>query len=775
MKHSDPAAKGLPANNDPVAGSESPSTPRKPGTLLAGLLPSEPGSVAAKPAAPNRARPGDLSVEDAVALARSGISIVRARWIWGAAAAVAAGLVVGLVLLRKPTEHTAVTTMLAKSTLDQILQTEVAPNPNLQDQENALRNHLSVMESRRFSVAITEEFTDAEIALVLAPYLKSGDTPSRVAFESFVAGRIGAERERGREFFELSFSHVDPDIAVMVADRIAATYLKLVQREFRSANLAASEILRDQARELQDEINTLEDQRRQYRIEHNIISVEENQGMVGDRLRRLDVDRSELRLQRVRLEAQLAGAQTDMAASSMPFDNPLLASFGNNRELRQELDRLEAQREVLASRYGVAHPRMRDIDASIRGVRQNLSKNFQLALRDLEAQLASVRAIEAQLQEEFNASFSEGVEIEKLANRYLLLGSEAATKRETLYEILRRVHNAGVVSQLPADVMRVVDPAFIQPPRLPWKLVYLVFTFGVAAAAFLGMPLLLHVLDERIKSATDVEKVLGKELLGGLPRLVDVRPEDQGHIVRNNVDRLNVEAVMSIVARIDLDSKRAAHKAFLVTSTAPGEGKSTIAANLASAFTRLGKRTVLVDCDFRLPRQHIIHRTSNERGFLAWARAGFPQEGLFDPRSLLGIQELTDGTHFIPAGGEESQPTQMLVAKPTAWLFDQLRSRYDVVLIDTPAAGLFQDALVLSRFAHDTLVVAREAKAPVSRIVRTIADVDKTQAPVLGVILNAYTGAGPNARLSDRRSYGQYGYGAPAVDTVAHKAAMQAS
>ncbi|MGH8019288.1 MAG: GumC family protein [Opitutaceae bacterium] len=737
--------------------------------LLPGLMPGD----AAKTKSAGRA--GDLSFEEAVALFRKGVAIVRSRWINGIAAALIVGGGIGYMLMTKRPEYTAVTSMLAQSALDEILKTEVGVGLNAQDQENALRNHLSVMESRRFTVAITEEFTDEEIASVMEPYLKSEDKPTRAAFELFVAGRLGVDRERGREFFVLSFHHADPEIAVMVADRISAAYLKLVQKEFRNANLAASEILRRQAEDLQDEISAIEDQRRDYRKEHNIISVEENQGILAERLRRIDQKRSDIRIQRVQLEAQVAAAERDIAATPMPFDNPLLAGFGNNQQLRQELDRLIAQREVLASRYGSKHPKMRDIDANIRGVEENIAKNFELAFRDLKSQYETSLTIENQLEAEFTEAFGAGIEIEKLANRYLVLGSEVSTKRETLFELLRRVNKAGVVSQLPADVMRVVDPAFIQKPRLPKKLVYAGMAGFMAAAAFIGVPLLLHLFDERIKSATDVEKVLGKELLGGIPRLANIRTEDRAQVVRDNVDPANVEALMSIVAQLDLASKKSSQKSFLVTSTVPGEGKSTVVSNLAAGFTRLGKRTIIFDCDYRRPTQHTLHRATNKTGFLAWARAGFPQDAVFEPEGLLGLCELSDGTRLIPAGGDDPQPTQYLVAKPTAWLFDQLKSRYDIILIDTPPAGLFQDALVLSRFAQETLLVAREARAPVTQIRRTISDIDKTQAPVLGIILNDFSSHSLNPRLAHGYSYGQYGYAAAAARTANARAAAPAA
>ena len=553
-----------------------------------------PSGRPAQPKAP-AAPAGDLTIAELAALMRTGVAVVRSRLVWASAAALVVVVMFGALIFKMRPEHTAVTTMLAQNSLDQIIRVGPDTHGNTQDEENSLRNHLSVMQSRRFSVMLAGEFSDAEMASIQGPYLPSGEAPSKASFEEMLSDKILVERERGREFFTIKFKHPDPDIAVLVVDRITTAYLKLVGNEFKQITIAASDILQQQANALKNDISTLEDQRRDYRLKEGIISVEENQGLLAERLKRLDIGLSDTRIQRVKLETQIAEARADLNRTPTPFENPILASYSNNALLRQALDQLNNQRDVLAQRYGPNHPKMIEVLLQINATMGTLRNNFDLAYRDLKAQLDASRTTENQLQSDFDKSFQASIEIDKKANRYLILGAEIEAKRTTLLELLNKVSKTGVITQLPSDIMKVVDPGYIDKPRLPKTLLVAVVGLFFALGAFVTVPFMLHAFDARLRGTNDIEKALGKDLLGCVPQLGRVRIEDRPHIVRNNVDLSHVEAFTSIASQVEFNSKHATPRVLLVTSTLPGEGKSLMVSNLASAFTKIGRKTVIID------------------------------------------------------------------------------------------------------------------------------------------------------------------------------------
>jgi capsular exopolysaccharide synthesis family protein len=188
-----------------------------------------------------------------------------------------------------------------------------------------------------------------------------------------------------------------------------------------------------------------------------------------------------------------------------------------------------------------------------------------------------------------------------------------------------------------------------------------------------------------------------------------------------------------------------------------------VAANLAAAYKRLGKRIVIIDLDLRRPSQQRFHAIDSKNGFLGWARSGYPLNDLLSPTGPLGVLALPDGTHLIPAGGSEEQPSPFLMSENLGTLVRELKSHYDVVVIDTPPAGVFQDALILARLAQDRILVAREAKAPVEHVKKTISDFEKASSGFAGFVLNGFNPRAAHQKLRYSYSDNSYrdGYGKP--------------
>jgi succinoglycan biosynthesis transport protein ExoP len=709
----------------------------------------------------------ELTLSDVGPLIRQLLVQIRARWILALVSAVTVTAGAAWLIFHNPADFVAETTMLAQSPLDKILNTTDASNsgisadPGQLAQENALRNHMSVMTSRTFYKKLEDGLTADEKAAVLAPYPdKTGASDEDRLFGLFDKN-IDIERERGRDFYTIDVRHRNADVATMLAERFTAQYLDYLQSVFRKASQDAMGILKKQADDLSNEMRGIEDRRREYRKTYNLISVEENQSIISERLRRINAALSDVRVMRVGAETQLQQAKVDMALTPTPYNNSVLATFGNTPDLRAKLDSFVAERDVLATVFGPNHPKMIEANGQIEGVKRTIVGNFQTALADLQSKYEIAVASEKQLNDELTSAFNQSLDIDKLASSFNTLGDELDAKQKTQTELLKHIADTAISGQMPANVMSVVDPAFLKPFSLKRLLLLVALLMMLFGGTFVGTPILMHLFDEKLSASADLETVLGKELLGAVPRLSKTRTEDRPHIVRDNVDFGSVEAFLSIVGQFDLISKKPMPRRLIVTSTLPGEGKSMAASNLASTYTRLGRRTLLADFDFRRPTQSVLQQIPMDtRGVLNWAAAGFPESpDLFQVGGPLGIISLPDGTHFLPSGGTDPQPTRYLIAAGMAQMFEQLSGEFDIVIIDTPPAGVFQDALILAKYSHETILIARDGKAQTAQVQRVIADLEKTPSPVVGVVLNAFAPGATHPHMAYRHLAEKYGYG----------------
>jgi capsular exopolysaccharide synthesis family protein len=700
----------------------------------------------------------DFSIKELVELISQVLLVIRAKWYWGAFGALLVAGPIAYLLFTRPVEQTVETALLAQSTLDKVIGTHADPGAaSDQSHENSLRNHLSMMTSRKFRTRLEASFTPEEKTLIAGPYLKPGAVVDDDFFQDFFDGKISIERERGREYYTISVSHVAPATAIMVADRMAAEYLDYVQQAYKKANIEGYTALEKQAKVIRSDIAQVESERLDFRKKNGIISRADNQGILTERLKRLDASLTDIRVKRRGLETLTKQAQLDRAKSKYPWDNSYLAGFANNELLRQEMDRQIAQRSVLASRYGPNHPKMRDIDSAITGIESSIQRNFDVAVRDLESQLDVAQQNEALLKAEFDGAFNSSIEIEKLASNYEILSAGVDSKIITLNELEKKIGEASISSKLPADFMQIVDPAYLVKRRIPKQVVYGLAVAFLAFGTFLTCPLLASALDERVSGTSDTEKVLGLELVGAV-RTLKIRAEERAHVVRNKLDLVIAEAFVGIAGHLETGSAQGYPMVVVVTSTLPGEGKSLIASNLASTFRQLGKKTVLVDLDLRRPTQHTLHGVNQEQGFRVWARAGCPLDSLLGQTGLLGLRKLVDGTDLLCSGGAEPQPSQYFIGESMERLMGHLKGSYDVIILDTPPAGVFQDALMLSRYATARVLVARESVAPVVQARQVIAEFAKAKLPFQGVVLNGFIPRNANKKLAYGYKGAAHGY-----------------
>jgi polysaccharide biosynthesis transport protein len=205
---------------------------------------------------------------------------------------------------------------------------------------------------------------------------------------------------------------------------------------------------------------------------------------------------------------------------------------------------------------------------------------------------------------------------------------------------------------------------------------------GLAFAFFVAF------IDDRVKSAFDIEAVVGLPLIGIIPQIKKMEQPDKAQIVINNADRQVSEAFLTLHSSLRLKDESKNAQCILITSTIPGEGKSFTTTNLALTFAAHGERVAIVDCDLRKPNIHQSFRLENRKGVIDVC-AG---TATIDDVVIRGVHPNLD---IIPTGGRAKNPTQILNGKNFESMIADLRKRYDRIFFDTPPLAAVSDAMII--------------------------------------------------------------------------------
>ena len=199
--------------------------------------------------------------------------------------------------------------------------------------------------------------------------------------------------------------------------------------------------------------------------------------------------------------------------------------------------------------------------------------------------------------------------------------------------------------------------------------------------------------------------------------------------VKENPKSLLAEAYRGLRTSLEYTSVDKKLKTLVVTSSNPGEGKSTVSGNLAFVLAQGGKKVIIVDADLRKPTIHKKFRVANTAGLT---------DCLIGKKKVNEVvNKIEDNVHIITAGQKTPNPAEMVSSKAMEDLIAALKDVYDYVIIDTPPVRNINDGVVLSAKVDGTILVVRAGVTKSVDIVKGYKELEKVKSNVVGTVLNA--------------------------------------
>ena len=526
-------------------------------------------------------------------------------------------------------------------------------------------------------------------------------------------------------------------------------YKKNARQQVSGDTLAS---ISDQMQRWERDLNTEQDELLAFERTNNLAILQEEATVAGSYLTKLKTELSDLQL-----EARLLDATTnnpDLAASGMfgvNSDMPSAPSAGaasDQQSPQNQVALLKLEREKLSKYLRPKHPKIVKLDADIERAEQ-LQAIYQHQNRDqltvakqanqlkTENVLASIKEWEAKVTEA-NTSIGEADRLKLNVDR-----------TQSVYDRLALlVQNVGISRDIDQETLAILEPA------LPAKRSYsseksgLVLAIVGGLAAGLGIVFLIGFRDDRFTSVAEVSSSLGDSVVGLLPQMSQAGGGLMPLLALNDPRHIYAESYRSLrSALLFLATEGERPKVLLIASATPGDGKSTVATNLARTLALSGSRVLLVDGDLRKGHLHRLLGLQREPG-LAELLAQ-----TCDPDKVKQQDSLPNLT-FISCGRYDSgNPGDLFLGSGLDQILVRWRQEFDFVVIDSSPVFAADDASCLAPKVDGTLFVVRNRQSSARQVHEALDLLAQRQARILGIVFN---GVDATARSYHYYKYADY-------------------
>jgi succinoglycan biosynthesis transport protein ExoP len=580
---------------------------------------------------------------------------------------------------------------------------------------------------------------------------------------------------------EISVSGSNPEEIPLIANAVAEEYVSVQVENYKDARGELDSLLLAQTERLHAELKEKEKEYEEFRQRSGLMSDgrnphRERQQTFLTQLSSLSVEETSLKAELATLEDAMASGGSKeailMAIGKLSDDQPVTSVPRNARPNPEErmIPMLVEQAE-LEAKLGKDHPKVLAMQRRIEFTRQLIQKVssdgssptlvedhrstldfIAIHLQSLQQQLQTITRERADLEKQ-------AAEAERLARTLGNDENEDRSRKNEMERLTKLFDDASSLvseTKVSADMGRV--KAQVLTPARHGGLIYPSHIRFLGMGGFLGaltglvLGYLVEMADKSFRRPDDVIREFGVPIIGHIPFIKDERlkaqksdsPMDRTAVCVHMPRSRPAEAFRSVRTAVCFSAVGSSHRVIQVTSPAAGDGKSTLALNLSIALAMSGKRTVIVESDFRRPKVHKLTGCEN-------------QVGIVDV--LRGAAELSDAVKstsvesffVLPCGSRPKNPAELLSRPEYEQLLEVLRQKYDYVIVDTPPVLAVTDPASVAPRVDGVVIAMRLSRHTRDLGRRTLEQLRDVGATVTGIVING-------VEESDGYGYGSYRY-----------------
>lgn len=611
-------------------------------------------------------------------------------------------------------------------------------NPLLQpfgSEDRFISNEIEVIKSytlrERVASALIDSFNNAQKKDTFSVLLTSDRldqskkklmTKEQLAIT--LSSLVTVEQKRGLDFVILSASSPSPYEAALIANTYSSEYRNLNLMFNRDQLVVIKNYLDQQRSEKLEALNQAEDMLKTFQESGGIIALDNQASNLISQISTLEASKGMYEIELKSTQNAIESYKAKLAKLD-PDALDYLAQYevkGYFDQLQTEIAKLEIQKLLVVGND--KDPKnakaLKEIDFKINLLKDKLNekvetfqksavantpeeyKTVALKLMELDIQekglnfsIAQVTSQLAQYEGKFGTLPRSAIELAKL--------TRTREGLEKLYTLIEQRFQEAVINEQsqPGNVVVIEVARVMTSPAKPNRTLIVIIGIVLGLVVSISYVFVRDYFDKTVKTPDQLTK-LGFNVLSWIPRIEGIdatNGSSNEFIVFSKPDSIPAEAFRALRTRLQFTTPDAAKmKVILVTSSAPTEGKTIISTNLAGSFSQINKKVLLVDCDLRKPRVHNVFNMNRHPGLVDY---------LFSHNSLDEIIRTTEmpNLDFIPCGTIPPNPAELMESEAMLKFLNELRGRYDFIILDTPPVIAVTDSEILSRYVDGSILV----------------------------------------------------------------------
>jgi succinoglycan biosynthesis transport protein ExoP len=466
-------------------------------------------------------------------------------------------------------------------------------------------------------------------------------------------------------------------------------------------------------------------------------------------------------------EMDLLEAKTQYNQAKKMYETPTLQPFllemayseqqaMREIELERQIQEVRSSLTAERARWGNGHPSVKLQRTALTELEDQLKRKQASTIdgyvETLRLRYELLQHKHDDLRAQYDTQFTQATIVGNHSERLALLleaYNRAVKASDVIDDRMKEVSLTENVGDMQVEILETGGVA--EDPSFPSRPKFLAAGILLGGLGGFGLAWLRDLLDHRLKSVDEVAEILQLPVLGVVPQTTSTGRSHVGRLVAEAPRCQIAEAVRTL--RTALHFGLAGHdaKVLAVTSPSPGDGKSTITSNLAIALAQADQRVLLIDADLRKPTQHLIFEVSPEHGLGSVLTARSPVAEAIVPSGVEGLD-------LLPCGPLPANPVELLNNGFFAEMLEELKGRYDKIVIDAPPVMPVADARIIAAVADATVIVLRALKSSRRLSLATRNELWRVRAKRLGVVVNGMRRTG-SFGYGYGYGYGKYGHG----------------